>query len=141
MFSIYTFSLLLLALAATLLMMHRRSWLAVRDSTQMQRLEKRYALAQYRRRRQASGMIAVVGIAIGLGPFVPHRPGPYTLYLGVLLCACLSLVLLAGLDGWATRQHYRRLRSEQMAAQIKLTMELHAAGDCAHTDQVETVHQ
>jgi cytochrome bd-type quinol oxidase subunit 2 len=135
------FSLLLLTLSAALLVMHRRSWLAVRDSAKVQEREKRYALAQYRRRMQASGMIAVVGIAIGMGPLVPQRPGPYTFYLGVLLVACLGLVLLAGLDVWATRQHYRRLRSEQVAAQIKLALEYQSTGDSSDTDAVGTAHQ
>lgn len=134
MFSIHAFSLLLLALSVALLVMHRRSWLAVRDSANSQKHEKRYALAQYRRRMQASGMIAVVGIAIGMGPLVPQRPGSYTLYLGALLVACLGLVLLAGLDLWATRQHYRRMRSEQMTEQIKSAMELQAVDDYPMTE-------
>ncbi len=134
MFSNYALSLLLLTLSMILLLKHRRNWLAVRDSSQGPGLEKRYALAQYRRRMQASGMIAVVGVAIGMGPLVPQRPGPYTLYLGGLLVACLGLVLLAGLDMWATRQHYRRMRSEQVAAQIKLAMKLQSTGDSLDTD-------
>jgi len=83
-------------------------------------------------------MIALLGIAIGLGPLVPHRPVPHTLYLGVLLSACLGLMLLALLDAWATRQHYRRLRSSQMAAQIKLALELQAAGDRSNMESAGT---
>jgi hypothetical protein len=76
---------------------------------------------------QASSTIGVVGAAIAVGPIVPHRPGPMTLYLAALLAACAWIMLMALLDFWATRQHYQRIRSEQMTAQIRLAMELRAA--------------
>jgi len=138
MFTNYAFSLFLLVLSAALLVAHRRSWLAARGLAPGQGLEQRHALSQYRRRTQASGMIALLGIGIGLGPLVPNRPLPYTLYLGVLLGACLGLVLLAVLDAWATRQHYRRLRSAQMAAQIKLALELQTVGDRSNMESAGT---
>jgi hypothetical protein len=33
-------------------------------------------------------------------------------------------MLLAAIDAWATRQNFARLRSEQLAAQVKLVQEL-----------------
>jgi hypothetical protein len=38
--------------------------------------------------------------------------------------ACMAIMLLAALDTWATRQNFMRLRSEQLATQIKLAREL-----------------
>jgi len=58
---------------------------------------------------------------------VPHRPGPMTLYLAALLAGCAWIMLMALLDFWATRQHYHRIRSEQLTAQVRLAMELRAA--------------
>jgi hypothetical protein len=84
----------------------------------------RFARAQYRRRNQASGIIGVLGAAIGVGPIVPPQPWPMVLYVVSLAGACLSITLLAGIDAWATRQNFARLRSEHLAAQIKLAREL-----------------
>jgi hypothetical protein len=123
----FVLSLSLLGLCGLLLDSHRRTWRRAQESTELSEREKRYALSQYRRRMQASSTIGVVGAAIAVGPIVPHRPGPMTLYLAALLAACAWIMLMALLDFWATRQHYQRIRSEQMTAQIRLAMELRAA--------------
>jgi hypothetical protein len=124
MFTVYAISLLLIGLSGLMLDMHRRSWHAAqRDGTLSER-DLRFARAQYRRRNQASGIIGVLGAAIGVGPLVPPQPWPLVLYVASLAGACLCIVVLAGLDAWATRQHFARLRSEQLAAQIKLAREL-----------------
>jgi hypothetical protein len=36
----------------------------------------------------------------------------------------MAIMMLAALDAWATRQNFLRLRSEQLATQIKLAREL-----------------
>ena len=59
----------------------------------------------------------------GLGPLVPHEPWPMVLYVAAMGGACACMLLLAALDVWATRQNFARLRSEQLAAQIKLARE------------------
>ncbi len=84
----------------------------------------RFARSQFRRRSQASGIIGVLGAAIGLYPLVPHEPLPITLYLLAISTACLAILLLAALDAWATRQNFNRLRSEHVAAQLQLAREL-----------------
>ena len=76
---------------------------------------------------QASGIIGVLGAAIGMGPLVPREPWPLVIYLASLSGACGCIMLLAALDAWATRQYYARLRNEQLTAQIKLARQLHAA--------------
>jgi hypothetical protein len=123
----FVLSLALLGLCGLLLDSHRRTWRHAQESTELSAREKRFALSQYRRRMQASGTIGLVGAAIAVGPLVPHRPEPMTLYLAALLAACAWIMLMAMLDFWATRQHYHRIRSEQMTAQVRLAMELRAA--------------
>jgi hypothetical protein len=120
-------SLILIGLSGVLLDSHRRAWRAAQQDTTKGERERRFALSQYRRRMQASGIIGVLGAAIGLGPLVPHRPWPMVLYLASLSGACGCIMVLAALDAWATRQYYARLRNEQLTAQIKLARELHAS--------------
>jgi hypothetical protein len=117
-------SLLLIGLSGYLLDSHRRLWRAVEQDASITEHERRYARSQYRRRMQASGIIGLLGAAIGVRSLVPREPWPMILYLLFLSGACLSIMLLAGLDAWATRQYYARLRSEQLTAQIKLAREL-----------------
>jgi hypothetical protein len=134
MLGTYVISLALMGLCGLLLDSHRRSWRHAQESADLPAREKRYALSQYRRRMQASGTIGLVGAAIAVGPLVPHRPGPMTLYLAALLAACAWIMLMALLDFWATRQHYNRIRSEQLTAQVRLAMELRAAEQARETD-------
>lgn len=124
MFTVYATSLVLLGLSGVLLDMHRRSWKAAQDDASLDGRELRFARAQYRRRTQASAIIGVLGIAIGIGPLVPLRPWPMVIYAASLAGACGCLVLLAALDILATRHHFARLRSEQIAAQVQLAREL-----------------
>ncbi len=117
-------SLLLMGLSGVLLDMHRRRWRAAQQDASITRGDLRFARSQFRRRFQASGIIGVLGAAIGIGPLVPHEPWPITLYLAAISAACLAIMLLAAIDAWATRQNFARLRSEQLAAQIKLARDL-----------------
>ncbi len=119
----YTVSLLLIALSGVLLDMHRRSWRIERDAT-ISDGERRFARSQYRRRTQASGIIGVLGAAIGVGPLIPARPWPMAIYVAGLGAACLAIMLLAAIDAWASRQYFVRLRNEQLAAQVQLAREL-----------------
>jgi hypothetical protein len=124
MVAFYATSLLLIGLSGLMLDMHRRRWRAARQDRSLSERDVRFARAQYRRRNQASGIIGVLGAAIGIGPLVPPAPWPLVLYVVFLAGACLCITLLAGIDAWATRQNFARLRSEQLAAQIKLAREL-----------------
>jgi hypothetical protein len=124
MVAIYALALVLMGLSGLLLDLHRRSWRAAQEDTSLTDRDRRFAQAQYRRRNQASAMIGVLGAAIGVKPLVPPEPWPLLLYMGSLVGACGCIMLLAALDVWATRQNYARLRSEQLAAQMKLVREM-----------------
>ena len=118
------FSLFLLGLSGVLLDLHRRSWRAVQRMESVSSADLRFARSQYRRRTQASSTIGVLGVVLGLYPLVPRAPLPFTLYVVAITLACVAIMLLAALDSWATRQNFLRLRSEQLATQIKLAREL-----------------
>lgn len=117
-------SLLLIGLSGFLLDLHRRSWRSVQQVESISLADLRFARSQYRRRTQTSGTIGVLGVVLGVYPLVPRAPLPFTLYLVAITLACLAIMLLAALDSWATRQNFLRLRSEQLATQIKLSRDL-----------------
>jgi hypothetical protein len=127
MIATYIVCLLLIGLSGVLLDMHRRSWRAAQADKELSSADRRFALSQYRRRMQASGIIAVLGVAVGCEPLIPREPLSYLLYLVSILGACLAIVVLAALDAWSTRQHIARLSSEHLAAQVKLARELREA--------------
>jgi hypothetical protein len=120
----YALSLLLMGLAGVLLDMHRRSWRAMEQNAAISPRDRRFARSQYRRRRQASAIIGVLGAAIGIWPVVPMRPWPIVVYVAALGGSCIAIMLLAAIDAWASRQNYVRLQTEQFAAQIRLAREV-----------------
>lgn len=124
MVAVFVTSLVLIGLSGVLLDWHRRSWRAAQADTKISERELRFARAQYLRRRQASVIIGLLGFAVGLGPVVPHRPWPMSIYVLTMAVACLCMMVLAALDVFATRHHVARLRSEQLAAEIKLVRNL-----------------
>jgi VIT1/CCC1 family predicted Fe2+/Mn2+ transporter len=117
-------SLLLIGLSGLLLDLHRRSWRAIQQMDSISPGDLRFARSQYRRRTQSSGTIGVLGAVLGVYPLVPRAPLPFTLYLVAITLACMAIMMLAALDAWATRQNFLRLRSEQMAMQIKVARDL-----------------
>jgi hypothetical protein len=124
MMGTYVVSLVLIGLSAVLLDSHRRSWRAALADKSLSRGDMRFARSQYRRRTQSSGIIGVLGVAIGVYPLVPREPLPITLYLVAISAACMAIMMLAAIDAWATRQNFVRLRSEQLAGQVKLARDL-----------------
>jgi hypothetical protein len=124
MLATYVVSLLLIGLSGVLLDMHRRSWREAQGDASLSQGDLRFARSQYKRRMQSSGIIGLLGAAIGVAPLVPHEPMAFALYLAAISIACMAILLLAALDAWATRQNFVRVRSEQLAAQIKLSREV-----------------
>lgn len=128
MFTVFTVSLVLLVLAAVLIDSHRRSWHAAQRNAALSDHDRRFARSQYRRRTQASGIIAAMGVGIGLWPVVPRTPAAMTLYVAALIIACACIMLLAVLDVWATSQHLRRLHDDELANEIKRAIKRQRAG-------------
>jgi hypothetical protein len=119
--------LLLIGLSGLLLDAHRRSWQEAQSNGSLNERDRRFARSQYRRRTQASGLIGVIGAALGCYPLVPKQPLEISIYLTALVGACACIMLLALLDVWATRQNLRRIQNEHLAAHLKSIVELHGA--------------
>jgi hypothetical protein len=124
MIAAYVVSLLLIGLSGVLLDIHRRTWRAAQQDESMTHADRRFSLAQYRRRRLASGLIGAIGAAIGVWPLVRDNPWRIVIYGAALAVASLCITLLAAIDAWASRQNFIRLRNDQLAAQVKLAREL-----------------
>jgi hypothetical protein len=102
-----------------LLFSHRRTWRRQQSDETMDAFERAHLEKRYRRRMQTSGMIAILGAAIGAGDFLVWRLGPLAatvFWIGVLLTA-LWIMLLGFGDLAAARAHFRvslaRTRLEQ----------------------------
>ena len=134
MIAVVIISLALLGISGLLIDSHRRAWREARDSSTLPERDKRFAGSLYRRRMLASGTIGAIGAGIALWPLVPRQPLTMAAYLAMLLAACTWIMLLALLDFWATRQHYRRLRSEQRAKQVHLAIEMAAMSETAEAE-------
>ena len=136
MIAAFILSLTLLGLSGLLIDSHRHSWREARASAALSERDRRFARSMYLRRMQASGMIGVMGAAIGIWPMVQGHQQPWrlALYTAILLAACAWIMLLAMLDVWATRRHYQRVRSEQLAKQLQLTVEMAAASEAAEAE-------
>lgn len=124
MVAIYATSLVLIGLSGLMLDMHRRSWRGAQENASLTERDRRFAMAQFRRRTQGSAIIGLLGAAIALEPLVPARPWPMAIYVASLAGACGCIMVLASLDMFATRQNFLRLHNEQLAAQLKLAREL-----------------
>ena len=116
----YFVPLFLIGLSGLLLDLHLRSWRAAQNDESMSDRDLRFARSQFRRRMQTSGTIGVLGSVLAVFPLVPRLPLPFTLYLMAISLACMAIMLLAAIDIWATRQNFLRLRSEQLASQVKI---------------------
>ena len=133
MIGAFVISLALLGVCGLLVDSHQRTWREARDSATLSQRDKEFAKSMYRRRMQASGTIGVLGAAIGVWPIIEgeRQPWALALYTGLLLAACSWIMVLAMLDLWATRRHYRRVRMEQLAKQLQLTVEMASMGEAA----------
>jgi hypothetical protein len=124
MIATFAVSLLLIGLSGFMLDWHRRSWRSAQQEPAATEGDRRFARSQYRRRMQASGIIGVLGAAIGIGPLVPHEPLAMAIYVAALGGACACIMVLAAMDAWATRQNFVRLEMEQLAAQLRMARDL-----------------
>jgi hypothetical protein len=118
--------LILIGLSGYLIDSHRRTWQSAQWNERLNERDRRFARSQYRRRMQASGLIGVIGAALGCYPLIPQAPLAMAIYLAALVGACCCIMLSGLLDFWATRQNLRRIQNEHLAEQIKLAREVQA---------------
>jgi len=92
--------------SALLISTHLVAWRKVRDREVDDR-DREFAWRQFRRRIQASSMLAIVGLGIVLGGWVRPREQPalFVTIWAVVAVIVLWMVLLAAADALATRAH------------------------------------
>jgi hypothetical protein len=114
------FTLLLLTVAGGWMAWHVRVWRAARDEADER--ERRFQQRRFRRRMQASAMLAVTAIALSVGMAIPRDRFPSLFvyfWFGVTLLVCWLMALAVG-DAIATNLHARRARHEFRIEQAKL---------------------
>ena len=90
---------------------HRAAWLLHQTEFANDPRELKFYASRYRRRRQTSGLISLVGLMITLAdlPIVWNQAGPLlaTILWASIGCICLWIALLAIGDLMTTRAHVR----------------------------------
>ena len=119
--------LALLVVAGVMLDAHLRTWRGEQTLDEPNPRARRAARAQYLRRMQASGTIALLGGLLMINPLVPLSPIPYILYTLALVLCCGWILMLGVVDGFATWLKYHKIREGQLGAREKLEAELRAA--------------
>jgi UDP-N-acetylmuramyl pentapeptide phosphotransferase/UDP-N-acetylglucosamine-1-phosphate transferase len=112
----------LFLIGLVLVIAHLRTRKRAQNEPQLDAAAQTHLAKRFRRRLQASGMIAMLGVLIGVGdqlPILRQKPGLFGLYwLAVLLMTAWVMLLGVG-DYFSTRVHGRaaltRLRKKQHA--------------------------
>ena len=118
---------------------HRTSWLLQQTEFASDPRELKFYAARYRRRRQTSGLITLVGLMIVLAdlPNVWNQAGPLlaTILWMAIGCVCLWISLLAIGDLMTTRAHVRASVARLKAHKDQLMNQLERLRPDAKTDE------
>jgi threonine/homoserine/homoserine lactone efflux protein len=117
----------LLLLTGLMLDAHRRTWRGEVAREESNQRERRAARAQYLRRMQASGTLALLGGLLMVNPLIPLTPLAFGLYTLALVVCCGWILMLGVVDAFATWVKAHKVRERQMDAREKLEAELRAA--------------
>lgn len=112
---------LVVALAGGLIAFHLRAWRASRFQA-LGRVERDFHRRQFRRRMQASSMMALLGVALFSGQLIPRERWQWfyvSFWCGVFLVV-LWVVGLALADAVATANHVARLKRQRLAEHAQL---------------------
>lgn len=82
-----------------------------------------YLMSQVQRRKRVTYTIVIIAVAILLGPFVRH-PIIFLVFWSVVLLLVLGMVILAGVDVFATKTYILSLRDERIASRRALEEEV-----------------
>jgi len=123
------FGLGLIFLSGVMLIRHRAAWQS-RRAERVDGTESNFLWCQHRRRRHATVLIGIVGLAITLGAWITDPSTTVSYWLEVVYwLAILSIVCwmawLAILDLSATRAHYGVMHRDHLAERARLEAELH----------------
>lgn len=101
---------------------HYRTWQRQKSDSNLDAAELTYYRRRFRRRMQASGLMAIIGVMLPIGDSVQlFRPAPgwFALYWSIVLLLVMWLFVLAVSDMLSTRTHssiaMNKLRAQQRA--------------------------
>jgi hypothetical protein len=118
---------------------HRTAWLLQQTEFANDPRELKFYASRYRRRRQTSGLITLVGSMIALAdlPIVWNQAGPLlaTILWGAIGCICLWIALLALGDLMTTRAHVRASMVRLSAHKDQLMNQLEGLRPNPHVDE------
>lgn len=121
----YVFPGAIIMLAVAMIVSHWRTWRSMAGHN-CDDAERTYQRRRFRRRMQTSVMLALIGVALIVGQWIPPRIWPSTyvfFWCGVVLMV-FWVVLLAGADFLATSTRIGRLQRQRAAEQSRLQAEL-----------------
>jgi hypothetical protein len=117
----------LLVVTGVMLDAHRRTWRGEMGRDDSDQRERRVARAQYLRRMQASGTLALLGGLLMVNPLIPLTPLAYVLYTLALVLCCGWILMLGVVDAFATWVKAHKAREQHISAREQLEAELRAA--------------
>jgi amino acid permease len=124
--SVILVSAILLLVAVGLMISHVRSWRAYQKE-ELDAEDFDYRRRQLRRRMQTSAMLGLLAVALLVGYVLMvwlHSAWFAAVFWTAVMAVACWVALLAGVDMWATRHHFGRLRHECRVEQAKLEIEL-----------------
>lgn len=121
--------LLVVALGAGLMVWHIAAWRRAREEEADEPLERDFQWRRFRRRIQTSGMIVLIGLALGAVMLIDPAKHPLLIgwFLLGMLILLLWIVLLAVADMASTRSHVTRMKHYHMVETAKLQAALRRA--------------
>lgn len=96
--------------------------------------KRAYLTAQVKRRKRVTTTIVVIAIAFLLGPLVTH-PIAFIVFWSVVLLLVLVMVVLAGIDVFATKAYILSLRDQRIASRRALEEEVKRLREQKQADQ------
>ena len=123
LFASATFAFVLMAVAWMMHSHHQQTTKQLELHHDWDAKKRDYLLAQVTRRKKVTYTIAVIAVAILIGPFVQHPIVFLVFWSGVLLLV-LGMVLLAGIDVFATNTYILSLRDQRIASRRALEEEV-----------------
>lgn len=125
MFPRLLFPFVLFAVASGWLWWHMRVWRVVQSQERDER-ELLFQSRRFRRRMQASGMLALLAVAISGGQHIDYRlhPSLFVFFWWGVTLLVFWMCALAAADGVSTHLHAARIRREQCVARAQLEAEV-----------------
>jgi len=122
-FATSAFAFLLMVVAWLMHSHHEQTKKQVQRRDDWDEKKKKYLRDQVDRRKKVTYTIVVIAVAILFSPFVLH-PVAFVIYWMLVLLMVGWMVLLAGIDIFATKSYLLSLRDQQIASRRALEEEV-----------------